>query len=163
MFRILSLLLISLLLAACAATPYQPMGSNGGYSELQLNQTTYTVSAQGNDFTSADQVNAILLRRCAELTLNQGYKYFIITSKNSKTLKSYYVESNPQLTTTATEQTNIFGQKQYSQNTTYQPATMGETDQALATATITMTNTFSANVLDAEIIMNQTNYLASKN
>ncbi|MDF2691175.1 MAG: hypothetical protein K0S29_1030, partial [Gammaproteobacteria bacterium] len=139
------------------------MNYNGGYSDLQLNQITYTVTAQGNSYTSADRVNAILLRRCAELTLNNGYKYFLITSKNSQILKSYYIASQGSSTTNATEQTDIFGVKHYSQNTTYQLPDVQETDQAVAKATIQMTNTFNDNVLDASIIMNQTGYLVSNN
>ncbi|MDF2529562.1 MAG: hypothetical protein K0Q57_442, partial [Gammaproteobacteria bacterium] len=51
-------MLFTVFLAGCA-TPYQPMNFNGGYSDLQLNQITYTVTAQGNSYTSADRVNAI--------------------------------------------------------------------------------------------------------
>ena len=66
--------------ALLGCTPYQANGLGGGYSEMAMNKNTYQVSFEGNRYTSSDTVKKYLLRRCAELTLNKGYKYFIIVA-----------------------------------------------------------------------------------
>lgn len=64
-------------LSGCA-TPYQSLGLGGGYSESKLDEDTYKVSFRGNGYTSQEAVQDNLLRRCAELTMQNGYKYFVI-------------------------------------------------------------------------------------
>ena len=82
--RIVSLSFILSSLAGCS-TGYHPANLLGrGYSEMALSQDTYVVSFNGNGLTSEGTVQSYLLRRCAELTLNSGYKYFVvITGKTS--------------------------------------------------------------------------------
>lgn len=76
--KVLTAISLSAMLVSCATpTPYQPEGSQGGFSEMALNHNTYTVSFRGNGSTSAQLVNNYLLRRGAELTANSGYKYFV--------------------------------------------------------------------------------------
>ena len=65
------------LLSGCA-TAYKPNGLGGGYSDMALSDDTYKVSFRGNGYSSPELVQTYLLRRCAELTLQNGYKYFII-------------------------------------------------------------------------------------
>jgi hypothetical protein len=64
-------------LGGCA-TPYQSGGFRGGYSDMALNQDTYIIGFRGNGYTSAETVQSYVLRRSAELTLQKGYKYFLI-------------------------------------------------------------------------------------
>lgn len=70
-----------LLLTACV-TPYQPETITrpiaGGYSEMKLNDDLYKVRFRGNANTSKVDVEKMFLRRCAELTKQNGYKYFYI-------------------------------------------------------------------------------------
>ena len=80
---------ISMALIGCA-TSYQPLKSGVGYSDLQLNTTTYKVSYAGSRKISIDTVHDFLLLRCAELTLEKGYKYFIIHESKTSHLDSYY-------------------------------------------------------------------------
>lgn len=73
----------AILVAACAlatacATTYRPRGLTGGFSETRLSETTFEVRFQGNGYTSRERVNQLLLRRCAELTLEAGRRYFEI-------------------------------------------------------------------------------------
>lgn len=75
--QLLIVLVATTILVGCA-TPYQPLGLSGGYSDTALNQDTYAVSFKGNGATSQDQIQRNLLRRCAEVTINHGYKYFTI-------------------------------------------------------------------------------------
>ena len=68
---------IAWLLTACA-TRYQPVGFTGGHSEVQVDANTYKVSFRGNGYTSRDGVETYLMYRCAELTVETGYDYFVI-------------------------------------------------------------------------------------
>lgn len=82
-------------LSACAtATPYQPnvpgAAVSGGYSDYQLDANKFRVTFSGNTLTSRDTVERYLLYRAAELTLAQGYDYFIIQARDTdKTTRTY--------------------------------------------------------------------------
>jgi hypothetical protein len=65
------------LLASCA-TAYQPVGFMGGYSDQKLDDNTVQVSFRGNGFTAPETVHSCLVRRCAEVTLQNGYNYFVL-------------------------------------------------------------------------------------
>jgi hypothetical protein len=78
---------MALVVAGCAGqpTPYQPMSSSsriaGGYSETRLAADHFRVSFVGNSFTSRERVEASLLYRAAELTLQEGYQWFLIEDR----------------------------------------------------------------------------------
>jgi hypothetical protein len=65
------------------STPYQPKGALGGYSSNQLEDNTYRVIFKGNQHTKAETVFEYLERRCAEITIKKGYKYFIVIEDSS--------------------------------------------------------------------------------
>jgi len=67
----------SIILSSCA-TPYQPEGLTGGYKDFEINKNTYQVLFRGNGWTSASVVRRYVLRRAAELTLQNHYKYFLV-------------------------------------------------------------------------------------
>ena len=84
----------SLALAGCmSATPYRPATGSGfareGYSERQVEPTRFEVMFAGNSMTDRDTVERYLLFRSAELTVQQGYDYFVMadrdTDKKSRT------------------------------------------------------------------------------
>lgn len=60
------------------ATPYQSQGLLGGYSSIDLGNDILDVRFQGNQHTDSGQVRKYLLYRCAELTLENNFKYFVI-------------------------------------------------------------------------------------
>jgi hypothetical protein len=66
------------LLTSCA-TAYQPDGIAGGYSDQRLDGNTAQVSFRGNRFNSPEMLQSYLLRRCADITLENGYNYFVLT------------------------------------------------------------------------------------
>ena len=76
-----TLLIAGLLSLGGCATGYHERDFFGrGYSEMALAQDTYIISFSGNGFTSEDSVQSNLLRRCADLTLLKGYRYFVVTA-----------------------------------------------------------------------------------
>lgn len=67
------------LLGSCA-TAYQPDGVSGGYADRRLRDNTAQVSFRGNRFSTPETLHAFLLRRCADVTLQNGYNYFVLVN-----------------------------------------------------------------------------------
>ena len=81
-----------LLLAACAtATPYGPaaQGSGYGFSEQQIEQGRFRITFRGNSSTARETVENSLLFRAAELTLQEGYDYFIVEERDTEARTTY--------------------------------------------------------------------------
>lgn len=79
MFRRLIPFILLLLVVSCA-TPYQKfeLFVRGGYIDKKVSEDTYRVVYHGNNLTSMETVNTLLLYRSAELTVNLGYDYFVV-------------------------------------------------------------------------------------
>jgi hypothetical protein len=69
---------LMLVLASCA-TPYQSQSHSGGYTDRQIAPGVYRITFQGNRFTTSVRAKDFALRRAAELTLDAGVSYFLIT------------------------------------------------------------------------------------
>jgi hypothetical protein len=86
MFRTLTVLVLTVLLAACASpTAYQPLmeHGSGGYSETRIEADRYRVEFTGNSLTARETVEYGLLIRAAELTLQAGGDYFLIVERDT--------------------------------------------------------------------------------
>jgi hypothetical protein len=75
------ILLTTFLMLACA-TGYQSSDDSvtGGYTETRLAPDEWRVLVEGNGFTTREEAEQILMRRAAELTLEQGKRYFVLTA-----------------------------------------------------------------------------------
>ncbi|HKO59464.1 MAG TPA: hypothetical protein VJ276_26590 [Thermoanaerobaculia bacterium] len=64
---------------ACA-TQYRSSDTSltGGFTEIRLAPNQWRVLVEGNGFTTRGEAEQFLLRRCAELTLEQGKRYFVL-------------------------------------------------------------------------------------
>lgn len=84
-----ALALALLPLGGCATTPtpYQPYiaeggpGVHGGYSDQRLAPDRFMVKFHGNEFTSRERVEGYLLYRAAELTVQNGYDWFMMDDR----------------------------------------------------------------------------------
>jgi hypothetical protein len=85
------IILIAILVSNCS-TPYQPKGALGGYSSNKLNENNYKVSFKGNQHTTATTVLDYLLRRCAELTIEEKGKYFVVYEDSSYVNKIVFID-----------------------------------------------------------------------
>lgn len=79
----------ALLLAGCETeTTYHPAVGHGfyseGYSERQIEPGRFIVSFAGNSVTSRDTVERYLFFRSAQLTLQQGFDYFVMADRDTK-------------------------------------------------------------------------------
>ena len=76
--------LVALLLAACAATPYQAPDPHGyGYQEQRLTDDRYDVMFVGNTATSEQQVADLALLHAAELGAARGYAYMEVSDQKA--------------------------------------------------------------------------------
>ncbi|MCC2978859.1 MULTISPECIES: CC0125/CC1285 family lipoprotein [unclassified Sphingomonas] len=78
----------ALLVAGCATeTPYRPATGSGfnrtGFSERQVEANRFLVNFAGNTVTDRDTVERYLLFRAAELTLQNGFDYFVTVDRQT--------------------------------------------------------------------------------
>jgi len=92
-------IVLSLSFAGCA-TSYQAKGLFGGYSETQLGEDLFQVIFVGNGHTSEDRATDFGLLRSAELTLQYGYRFFVLLDSD-KDLEAYAVPTHLQTAGTA--------------------------------------------------------------
>ncbi|MEA4848386.1 MAG: hypothetical protein VB106_14240 [Clostridiaceae bacterium] len=76
------LLTLCLLITACASS-YKKIGIGGGYDETILAPNQYRISFRGNGYTSMERAKDYAMLRCSEVTIQNGYRYFIITNDDS--------------------------------------------------------------------------------
>lgn len=114
MKKVIAVVLLCAFISGCA-TPYKKSGFMGGYSDTKIQDDIFKVKFKGNAFIGRDEVADFALLRCAELTLNNEYKYFIVLDEES------YAKTGT-FTTPVTSQTT--GQVQaYGSSGTYQGQT----------------------------------------
>ncbi len=77
--------LLAVLFSVGCATAYQPVGYTGGYTDSRLGPDAFTVWFQGNRYTAASRVSDFTMLRAAELTLESGYRYFVLLGETDKT------------------------------------------------------------------------------
>jgi hypothetical protein len=80
-----SVVVLGLLLAACAGgpTPYQQAHDGYGYSDQRIEENRYRVSFAGNSATTRQTVEDYLLYRAAELTVQTGHDWFEVVHRNT--------------------------------------------------------------------------------
>lgn len=70
------------------ATPYKPFGFIGGYSETRLSDDSYRVRYRTGT-AGLKELSGYVLFRSAELTLLNGYDFFVIGCRDSMTFPYY--------------------------------------------------------------------------
>jgi len=92
------ILAAALMLAACAtATPYGPATSERGYgfTDTRIESNRYRITFRGNSLTPRETVENSLLYRAAELTVDQGFDYFVVVENDTEANKTYSSTSEP--------------------------------------------------------------------
>ncbi|WP_448555021.1 CC0125/CC1285 family lipoprotein [Thalassotalea montiporae] len=80
------ILIIVFIISGCATT-YGPNGMTGGYKEEMVDDSSYIVSFFGNGYTSEQEVWNFWIYRCAELTVEKGYKLFSLKPSDKHALR----------------------------------------------------------------------------
>lgn len=101
LWKFVGLALLSSVAGCMTATPYQPYRgelagkTHGGYSEQRLAADRYRVRFHGNETTPRDRVEGYMLYRAAELTLQQGFDWFVIVDRHTEHDVATYVRPDP--------------------------------------------------------------------
>ena len=82
--------LLCLSLAGCA-TGYHGKGFTGGYSNMKLQDNIFKVTFNGNAYLSMEKARDFALLRSAEITIENGYKYFVVLETNSSMKIASYI------------------------------------------------------------------------
>lgn len=109
--KILKVLIIPLILILTSCvTMYHSAGLTGGYSEIITSTDSFLVTFKGNRFTSHEKVIQYALKRASELTIQNGYRYFILTSSIDQTRSIGYLNThgNIQGSTTRYSYSNFY-------------------------------------------------------
>jgi hypothetical protein len=81
-FRGPLVLVLIVALSGCATGQYTPLGKAASAEVEQLKDNVYRVEYRASAFTSQEQLDYYLRRRCAELTLREGYEYFHLAGRS---------------------------------------------------------------------------------
>ena len=79
-------ILFLFMLNACSAVPVKYSDS---FTENKSAAGVYRVEFTGNGTTSAESAEKMLIRRCAELTLKEGYSHFTFYTKSRNDKVTY--------------------------------------------------------------------------
>lgn len=84
MRKVLAIVFLMCSLSGCS-TPYQAHSAmSGGYSEIQLDPNTVRVAFRGNGYTERGVVESYLIYRAAEVTVNHGFDWFVVTEREGE-------------------------------------------------------------------------------
>ena len=81
-----------LLLAGCSTSYHQKGFFGDGYSDYRVNQDKFAVIFRGNEYTDSEDVRRFAMMRAAELTLQNGFRYFTVISE--KDISRHAVETS---------------------------------------------------------------------
>ena len=87
--RVLVITTTALIVCACM-TPYKRLQSGGGYSDFRIANDVFSISFRGNTATKEEHVEKYLLRRGSELTLEHGYKYFVVIMEKGRSRRGSF-------------------------------------------------------------------------
>ena len=83
------------LLATGCASAYRSTDTSltGGYSEIRLAPDAWRVVFEGNGFTERAVAEKFLMRRAAELSLEQGKRWFVL-ERHDQWMRKQFTKSN---------------------------------------------------------------------
>lgn len=80
-------LLVGVLTGCSSPTLYMPMNQNGGFSDTQVNQTTYEVRASVKNLSHPSTAEDYALLRAADIACREGFPYFKVLNKSSQSME----------------------------------------------------------------------------
>ena len=78
---------ISAFAVGCATRYQKEDAIHGGYTDTRITNDTVLVTFRGNVFTSTEKTRDLLLYRCAEVTVADGFDYFVINPEDPKSAR----------------------------------------------------------------------------
>lgn len=106
--RHLTLAIIASAFLVGCATSYQPMGSNGGYEEIKLDENVFRIHFRGNRYTNMERAQDFVFLRAAELTIQSGCNYFAVLKSDTSIPDSTYTRPTSAETRRKVRQANVY-------------------------------------------------------
>ena len=97
-FLIFLWLTLPIIISGCA-TAYKSDGLMGGYSSVKLDENVFQVAFRGNGYTSRERTSDFALLRCADIAIENGYKYFVIVDEQQYARTSFVTTPTTATTT----------------------------------------------------------------
>ncbi len=76
-------LALALAFALACGHAYKPLKASGGYLDIPVGDGRYEVSFSGDGSIPEQRMDAYLLYRCAQLTLDLGKPYFVVEDRTN--------------------------------------------------------------------------------
>lgn len=149
--KIISAGIVFLLLTGCTTNSYHSLDGKIGYTDFKLSNDTYMVTFHGGRKASQSQVYEYALRRCAEVTKQNGYNYFLVVDSSSSVSKQKYTTPIEANTTSGYTAPNYgWGSTNTNSTTTFTGGQTFESEKHSVSITFKMykdneKNSFSAN------------------
>lgn len=105
-----------MLLNACAATYHAAEDGSSGFRDFKVDKGIFYVEYTESSNRSWDTVRNFALKRCAEITKENGYKYFDVISKDEQEV---YLDSNVDQVRVETLNEGAFGTWKAPSSNTY--------------------------------------------
>lgn len=100
-YKLLAFIPLTVIIAGCA-TSYGARDFFGrGYSEIRTNPDSFIVTFKGNGCTYSDDVMRYALLRASELTIQNGYSYFVVLSSEDQSSNYNYSNTHGNATGSA--------------------------------------------------------------
>lgn len=89
--QLVKILMLSMVALSSCATLYQKEGFfSNGYSDLRSGRDIFVITFRANEHTPAKKVKKYALRRAAEVTLKNHYRYFVVLDEIGEGKHLYY-------------------------------------------------------------------------
>ena len=151
---------LSILLVSCT-TGYRPLGDSGGYWDERIEPTTnrFTIGYDGNKWHS-DPVNRkervidLALLRSAEVALENGFKYFVVSDSKAYTEKTSLLQGSIPSNTTASRLKRINASETYQVKATFKTVNYVELAEDLRTNAVMQSGEFKGYaVYNADLVI----------
>jgi len=151
---------LSVLLVSCT-TGYRPLGDSGGYWDERIEPTTnrFTIGYDGNKWHS-DPVNRkervidLALLRSAEVALENGFKYFVVSDSKAYTEKTSLLQGSIPSNTTASRLKRINASETYQVKATFKTVNYVELAEDLRTNAVMQSGEFKGYaVYNADLVI----------
>lgn len=152
-FKVIVILCFSIFLASCT-TGYRPLNDSGGYWEERIESTSnkFKIGYDGNKWHS-DPVNRkervidLALLRSAEVALENGFKYFIISESEAYTEKTSLLQGSIPSNSTSSRLKRINASETYQIKATFTTVNYGDIAENLRANNVMQSGEFKGYAL----------------
>jgi len=147
-FKAIVVVCLPIFLVSCT-TGYRPLGDSGGYWDEQIESTAnrFTIGYDGNKWHSdpvnrKEKIKDLTLLRSAEVALENGFKYFVISDSKAYTEKTSLLQGSLPSNTTSSRLKRINTSETYQIKTIFTTVNYVELAEDLRTNAVMQSGEF---------------------